>query len=119
MESLNNISHIPELINIVQDYLWGDHLVWKQKWTSDILSQITTPKDTILLNMIPINNRKYINMEYEWVDRLPFLIDDATQTDNPTQVYNLINNPINDLIEEYDDDNMYEMLGLLFLYSTM
>lgn len=113
MSTLIKITHIPEINNIIQDYLWGNKITWKEKHNKCILPTFNKPKDTILLHMIPTNNKiKYICMDYEWVDRLPYLIENEYPLEPPVTT-------IDDIIEESEDDNIYEILSYLFFFFSM
>jgi len=115
MSDISKVSHIPEINNKIQDYLWGNKESWKTKNTTCILPTFKEPKDTILLNMIPNNKKiKYVCMEYEWVDRLPCLSPIDTN-------YNQRSNTstIDDVIDDTDDLNIYEILSYIFFFYSM
>lgn len=63
------------IVNHVQDYVYPSRQAWKTVFTNT-LETFTRPRDVVLLyqcGLIPDN------VEYEWADRLPGLID--TETD--------------------------------------
>ena len=62
------------IIKQIQDYIYPSRLHWKTVF-SNTLEVITRPRDIVLLYETGIMPS---NIEYEWVDRLPGLIDVET-----------------------------------------
>jgi len=59
------------IINNINNFIYPSRQVWKNKF-SNILLIFTKERDTILLNNI---DKISDIIEYEWVDRIPLLIN--------------------------------------------
>ena len=70
----NIIKELPNDINYyIKDILVGTRKDWKEKFSSIILPNFNKEKDTILLQDVGVYS--IYNIEYEWCDRLPKLIN--------------------------------------------
>ena len=65
------------IVNHVQDYVYPSRQAWKTVF-SNTLETFTRPRDVVLLYETGTFST---NMEYEWADRLPGLLD--TETNQP------------------------------------
>jgi len=73
--SLYNKGLSGPIVNQIQNYIYPSRLHWKTVF-SNTLEVITRPRDIVLLYETGIMPS---NIEYEWVDRLPGLIDVETE----------------------------------------
>ena len=72
-------------VNLIQNYIYPSHVEWRNVFQSSI-DRFNSPKDTVLLYD---TGKMPIDIDYEWVDRLPGLIDQDT---NNIIYHNDINN---------------------------
>lgn len=68
---LNKYGLNDNIINYINDFIYPSRQVWKNEF-SKTLSIFTQERDTILLKNTDIMTDI---IDYEWVDRMPFLIN--------------------------------------------